>query len=57
MRLQPPMDSYAPLERAVAPRLRELLSVPILDLDALTEEIDEASRRVLAPESASPSPE
>jgi multiple sugar transport system substrate-binding protein len=57
MRLQPPMDSYAPLERVVAPRLRELLSVPILDLDAITEEIDEASRKVLAPESASPSPE
>jgi multiple sugar transport system substrate-binding protein len=59
MRLMPLMESYAALEKAVAPRLRELLSVPILDLDALTEATDEASRRVLAPEteSESPSPE
>lgn len=57
MHLMPLLESSAPLERVVAPRLRELLSVPILDLDALTEEIDEASQRVLAPESESPSPE
>jgi multiple sugar transport system substrate-binding protein len=59
MRLMPLIESYAALEKAVAPRLRELLSVPILDLDALTEAIDEAARRVLAPatESESPSPE
>jgi multiple sugar transport system substrate-binding protein len=57
MRLPPVLDSYAALERAVAPRVRELLSVPILDLDSSTEAIDEASRRVLAPESESPSPE
>ena len=58
MRLMPLMESYAALEKAVAPRLRELLGVPILDLDALTESIDESSRRVLAPaQSESPSPE
>jgi multiple sugar transport system substrate-binding protein len=57
MRLLPLLDSYAELEGAVAPRLRELLSVPILDLDALTEAIDEESRQVLAPESASPTPQ
>ena len=57
MRLLPLLDSYAELEGAVAPRLRELLSVPILDLDALTEAIDEESRKVLAPESASPTPQ
>jgi multiple sugar transport system substrate-binding protein len=57
MRLLPLLDSYAELEGAVAPQLRELLSVPILDLDALTEAIDEESRKVLAPESPSPTPQ
>jgi multiple sugar transport system substrate-binding protein len=57
MRLLPLLDSYDELERAAAPGLRDLLSVPILDLDALTEAIDEASRPVLAPETESPSPQ
>ena len=57
MEIPPLLDSVPALEAAVAPDLRDLLTVPVLDLEAATQRIDETSREVLAPESASPSPE
>ena len=58
----PPLvgDDGSELEEAVAPLLQQLLTLPgELDLEAVTEEIDEASRPVLdpdyVPESPSPS--
>jgi multiple sugar transport system substrate-binding protein len=53
--LFPLLDSLPELEASVAPLLRELVSVPVLDLDAMTTQIDERSRTVLSPESPSPS--
>lgn len=56
MSLPPLTDRLSQLERVVAPRLRQLVyGVGLLDLDFLTQQIDLASQRVLAPESASPS--
>lgn len=47
----PLISSWRELEEAVAPGLEALLTEPgELDLEAVTEEIDEASRAVLSPE-------
>ncbi|MFC4783503.1 ABC transporter substrate-binding protein [Nocardioides sp. MAHUQ-72] len=54
----PPLIDHGPeLESAVADSLDELFTVPVLDLDAITEQIDEESRKVLDPESGSESPD
>ncbi len=55
MHMPPLLDSWPQLEAAVAPSLHELVSVPVLDLEALAAQIDEESRKVLDPE-ATPSP-
>ena len=58
MLITPLLDSWGKLEEAVAPTLQQMVNVPILDdLPALTEEIDEESRPVLDPGSASESPQ
>ena len=57
MRLPPLVADFTALEEAVAGPLEQLLEVAVPDLELLTEQIDEASRTVLSPESASPSPE
>lgn len=46
----PLLDDEAALEDAVEPAIELLLSVEILDIDALTEQIDLASQTVLSPE-------
>jgi multiple sugar transport system substrate-binding protein len=56
MHVPPLLDSFAALEKSVAASLLELVNVPVLDLDVLTQEIDDESRAVLDPESPSPSP-
>lgn len=53
----PPLEDYASLEEAVAPGLRRLMNTAVLDLEAVTEEIDAASRTVLTPATESPAPE
>ena len=59
MRIPPLIDNYAELEAAVADPLKALLEVEVPDLDALTQQIDDASVPVLAPpeETESPSEE
>lgn len=57
MEIPPLLDSWTDLEAVVANSLRQLLRLTVLDLDALTERIDEQSRAVLDPENASESPE
>jgi len=54
--LPPIIDNDAALQAAVGADVRRLFSMGVLDLDAVTEQIDQDSQRVLAPESASPSP-
>jgi multiple sugar transport system substrate-binding protein len=56
MRIPPLIDNYADLEAAVADPLQQLLEVEVPDLDALTQEIDDASVPVLAPDEATESP-
>ena len=57
MRLAPMIDTLAELEEAVQPSLDQLVyGVGVLDLDAVTQEIDETSRPILDPESVSDSP-
>jgi multiple sugar transport system substrate-binding protein len=57
LKIPPLLDSAPALQRAVAPDLRELVTVPVLDdLETITQRIDDTSRTVLAPPSASPSP-
>jgi multiple sugar transport system substrate-binding protein len=56
MRIPPLIDNNGALEAAVAEPLKELLEVEVPDLDALTQQIDEASVPVLAPEEATESP-
>ncbi|MFC5494057.1 ABC transporter substrate-binding protein [Nocardioides caricicola] len=57
MRLAPMIDNLPELEEAVQPSLDQLVyGVGVLDLDAVTQEIDETSRTVLDPESVSESP-
>jgi len=55
MRIPPLIEDYQALEEAVAAPIRQLLEVEVLDLDALTQEIDDASQTVLAPEEATDS--
>lgn len=51
----PLLTTWDELEAAVAPGVRRLLNEPLLDdLDALTQEIDDASRVVLDPETTTP---
>jgi multiple sugar transport system substrate-binding protein len=59
MRLLPLVDSFRDLETAVQGPLRQLLTMPVPDLEALTTQIDEESRPLLDPEfvSGSPDPE
>lgn len=55
IQFQPLLTTWPELERAVADLLDRLLNEPVLDdLDALTEQIDEESRKVLDPENATP---
>jgi multiple sugar transport system substrate-binding protein len=49
MRIPPLLTNGADLEAAVAAPLKQLMEVEVVDLDVLTEQIDEASRSVLAP--------
>ena len=56
LRLPPLIDTLPELERAVSGSLDELLSVPVLDLPALGDQIDQQSRSVLDPESLTESP-
>jgi len=53
MRIPPLLGSYSELEAAVDGPIEQLLTVELPDLDALTDEIDEASRTVLAPDEES----
>lgn len=50
MRIPPLLENWTELEAAVSASLQQLLNVTILDLDALTTQIDEESRAVLDPE-------
>jgi multiple sugar transport system substrate-binding protein len=55
----PQLDSWSQLEKAVAPELRSLVTVPLLDeaiLDELTTQIDLDSQAVLDPPDPSESP-
>lgn len=53
---QPLIPSWEALEKAVRPYVRQLLLDPgEIDLEAITEKIDEASRAVLSPEDVEPS--
>ena len=57
MRLAPMIDNLGEVEEAVQSGLDQLVyGVGVLDLDAVTQEIDETSRTILDPESASESP-
>lgn len=57
LRLPPVLDDrqWRALEATVAGDLRALLTQPVIDLEAITADIDERSRAVLAPAAASPS--
>jgi multiple sugar transport system substrate-binding protein len=50
MVLQPLIDDYPALERAVRGSLRQMLRTPVLDLEALTTQIDEDARPLLDPD-------
>ena len=57
MTLAPQIDTLPQLEAAVQPELEQLVyGVGVPDIDALTTQIDEDSRAILDPESASGSP-
>lgn len=51
----PLLDSWTELDNRVGPLIKELVTIPILDLDTLTAEIDLASESILNPPSESPS--
>ena len=58
MSVPPLIDTLPELEAAVAPAVQQLIyGVGVLDLDEVTTQIDEESRTVLDPDSASESPE
>ena len=50
MVLQPLIDDFPALERAVEGALRQMFRAPVLDLDELTRQIDDASRVLLDPD-------
>jgi len=50
MVLQPLIDDFPALERAVEGSVRQMFRAPVLDLDALTTQIDEDSRALLDPD-------
>lgn len=52
----PLLSNRAALDEAIEPLLYDLLTEPVLDLPAVTAEIDAASRTVLAPETVTESP-
>jgi multiple sugar transport system substrate-binding protein len=57
LRIPPLISNFTELEAAVADPLKAMLEVEVPDLDALTQQIDEASQGVLAPpDTESPSP-
>ena len=56
MRIPPLIGNNAELEAAVAEPLRQLMEVEVPDLDALTQQIDDASQLVLAPPGPTASP-
>jgi multiple sugar transport system substrate-binding protein len=57
MRAAPLLETWNQLEQAVAHSLQQLVYAPgVLDLDAMTTQIDEESKAVLDPESATESP-
>jgi len=56
MRIPPLIANPTELEAAVADSLKALLEVEVPDLDALTQQIDEASLPVLAPDETTESP-
>jgi multiple sugar transport system substrate-binding protein len=56
IRISPLIEDTAALEAAVADPIKQLMEVEVLDLDALTEEIDLASQTVLAPPEETESP-
>ena len=57
LRFFPLIDSFRDLEAAVAGPLRQLLTMPVPDTDALTTQIDEESRPLLDPDFVAESPE
>jgi multiple sugar transport system substrate-binding protein len=57
MRLLPLIDSFRDLEAAVRGPLRQLLTMPVPDLEALTTQIDEESRPLLDPDFVSETPD
>lgn len=57
IRLLPLIDSIRQLEQAVAEPLRQLLTMPVPDTEALTTQIDEESRPVLDPDAVSGEPD
>lgn len=57
IRLFPLIESFRDLETAVQGPLRQLLTMPVPDLEALTTQIDEQSRPLLDPEFVSESPD
>lgn len=57
LRFFPLIDSFRDLEAAVAGPLRQLLTMPVPDTEALTTQIDEESRPLLDPDFVSESPE
>ena len=57
MNVAPLIDTLPALEAAVAPDLQQMVyGVGVLDLDAVTSDIDETSKPILDPESVSDSP-
>lgn len=58
MRFAPLVDALPELEQTIRPQLDQLVyGVGVLDLDGLTQQIDEASRPILDPDFVSESPE
>ena len=57
MVLQPLIDDYPALERAVEGSLRQMLRAPVLDLEALTTQIDEDAQALLDPDYEPEEPE
>ncbi len=57
MVLQPLIDDFAALERAVEGSLRQMFRAPVLDLDELTTQIDDDSRVLLDPDYEPESPD